>query len=36
MAVWAIGQMQDAAAMELLRTYRCSEQDPVVLAEFPV
>ncbi|MFG0264897.1 MAG: tRNA epoxyqueuosine(34) reductase QueG [Rhodopirellula sp. JB055] len=34
-AVWAIGQMQDSAAMERLKTCRGSETDPVVLAEFP-
>ncbi|KLU06295.1 Epoxyqueuosine (oQ) reductase QueG [Rhodopirellula islandica] len=34
-AVWAICQMQDGAALERLMAYRQSETDPRVLAEFP-
>ncbi|WDQ19112.1 tRNA epoxyqueuosine(34) reductase QueG [Rhodopirellula sp. P2] len=35
-AVWAICQMEDAAALERLMGYRQSESDPRVLAEFPL
>lgn len=34
-AVWAICQMEDHDALDRLRGYRQSEEDPIVLAEFP-
>jgi epoxyqueuosine reductase len=34
-AVWAICQMEDHDALDRLRGYRQSEDDPIVLAEFP-
>lgn len=34
-AVWAICQMQDSESLDRLRGYRQTENDPIVLAEFP-
>ena len=34
-AVWAICQMEDHDALDRLRGYRQSEDDPIVLVEFP-